>query len=101
MSDRVLVSVPGLGTLALDIETYQRALAEGARLAGPSNSAAPSTEEPALDAAQLAAALGLPVTWVEAASRAGKIPTIRAGRWRRFNRAAVEAALANGKGARA
>jgi excisionase family DNA binding protein len=99
-ADRVLVAVPGLGVLALDPEAYRQALAEGAALAGAQGAKATAVDEPLLDAAQLAAALGLPQTWVEQAAREERIPSIKAGRWRRFNRAAVEAALAsNGKGA--
>ncbi len=98
---RVIVVVPGLGTLALEVDVYRRALAEGAALVG-APATATSTDEPALDAEQLASALSLPVTWVEQAAREQRIPSIQAGRWRRFKRSAVEAALAtDGKGARA
>lgn len=101
MTDKVLVAVPGIGILALDADTYRRALAEGAALVGvPMTSMA--AEETALDAEQLAAALNLPVTWLEQAAREKRIPSLQAGRWRRFKRSAVEAALATpGKGARA
>jgi excisionase family DNA binding protein len=95
---RVLVAVPGLGVLALDPGVYRTALAEGARLAGTQGTAAPAADEPLLDAEQLADALRLPITWVEQAAREERIPSIKAGRWRRFKRAAVEAALAaNGR----
>jgi excisionase family DNA binding protein len=102
MSDhsRVIVVLPGLGTLALEVDVYRRALTEGAALVG-SLMAAPTAEEPALDAEQLAAALSLPVTWVEQAAREERIPSIQAGRWRRFKRSAVEAALAANGRARA
>lgn len=98
--DRVIVIVPGLGALALEVESYRRALAEGSALVGAPK-IAEAADEPALDAEQLASALALPVTWIEQAAREKKIPSIQAGRWRRFKRSAVEAALsANGKGAR-
>jgi excisionase family DNA binding protein len=100
-SERVIIVVPGLGALALAVDVYRKALAEGAQLAGAPMAAA-AAEEPALDAEQLAAVLSIPVTWLEQAAREGRIPSIQAGRWRRFKRSAVEAALAaNGKGVRA
>jgi hypothetical protein len=100
-ADRVIVVVPGLGTLALEVDAYRRALAEGAALVGPAGPAA--DDETLLTAEQLSAALGdVPITWLEAAGRDGRIPSVECGRWRRFKRSAVEAALAaNGKGARA
>ncbi|HEX4025886.1 MAG TPA: helix-turn-helix domain-containing protein [Steroidobacteraceae bacterium] len=100
MSDKVLIPLPGLGTLSLSREAFQAALAEGSR-AIPASTAPGATQdaEPALDAEQLAAALSLPVTWIEQAAREARIPSIQAGRWRRFRRSCVEAALANGKGA--
>jgi len=99
MTDRVLVPVPGLGVLALELDTYRRALAEGAQLAGVGAADAPTaTDEPLLDAEALAAALSLPVSWVEESARQRRIPSIQAGRWRRFSRRAVERALStNGK----
>jgi excisionase family DNA binding protein len=100
MSDKVLVVVPGLGALALAPDTYRQALAEGAALAGAQQGAkTPAGDEPLLDAEQLAAKLSIPTTWLEAAARDGRVPCVRAGRWVRFSRAAVEAALAANKGA--
>jgi excisionase family DNA binding protein len=34
--------------------------------------------------------LGVPKAWVYAQSRAGKLPTVRLGRYRRYRREAVE-----------
>jgi len=101
MTDRLLIPLPGIGTLALSREAFQAALAEGSRaIAAPS--AAPLDAEPLLDAETLATVLALPVTWVEQAAREERIPSIHAGRWRRFRRSAVEAALTtSGNGARA
>jgi excisionase family DNA binding protein len=99
--DRVLIPLPGVGTLALSREAFEVALAEGSRaIAAPATA---TDAEPLLDAEQLSAQLGnVPLTWIEAAGRDGRIPSIEFGRWRRFRRSAVEAALAaNGKGARA
>lgn len=87
MSDRVIIPLVGVGTLLLDAETYSAGLAAGARLT------VPPPDEPVLDADQLAAVLSLPVSWIETAARDGRIPSLQAGRWRRFKRSAVEAAL--------
>lgn len=92
--EKVLISVPGLGVLALAVDTYRQALAEGNALVGGAAGQAPfADEEPLLDAEQLSKALDIPATWLEAAGRDGRIPSIEAGRWRRFRRSAVEAAL--------
>ena len=95
MSETVLVPVPGIGVLALAPDAFRAALAEGAQLAAVRSAepAAPAASEVLLDSAQLAAALGVPATWVEQSAREGRIPSIRCGRYVRFSRAAVEAAL--------
>ena len=103
MADRVLVPLPDGRWLALEPEVFREALVTGAALsiATTTAGAAQASElEQLLDAEQLAAALSLPVTWLEAAAREHRIPSIQAGRWRRFKRSAVERALAapNGKG---
>ena len=78
MSDKVLVAVPGLGVLALEPETYRRALADGAQLAGSAAAPLPA-DEPLLDAEQLALALDIPRTWIEQRAREGNIPPLRRG----------------------
>jgi excisionase family DNA binding protein len=93
MSDRVLVVLPAIGTLVLDAEVYQAALAEGSKLAP-----APGPPEPLLDPDQLASSLGIPVTWVEQAAREGRIPSYPFGRWRRFKRSEVEGAMRSARG---
>ena len=93
MADMVIVPVPGIGCLALESEAYRKALAEGARLAGTTPSAA-QAEEPLVDADTLSAALAVPVTWIEQAARTGRIPSLGIGRYVRFRRSAVEAVLA-------
>ena len=101
MTDRVLVPVAGLGVLALEPETFAAALAAVAAFA-PRPAATPAAgDEPLLDADALAGALNVPVTWVESAARTGKIPAIYCGRYPRFRRTAVEAALARDAGERA
>lgn len=93
MSDRVLIPLPGVGTLALDGDTYKAALAEGAKLcAAPAPSPA-IQDEPLLDSDQLAALLSVPASWIEQKAREGVIPSLEFGRWRRFRRSEVEAAV--------
>lgn len=100
MMDRVLIPLAGIGTLSLSREAFEAALAEGSRaIAAPAIATTPDVE-PLLDAEQLSTQLGnVPVTWIEAAGRDGRIPSVECGRWRRFRRSAVERALSNGKGA--
>ena len=92
MVQRVLIPLPGIGTLALDEEIYRRALEEGARL----NPLPESTEDPKeqlLDSQQLAQILQVPATWIEQQAREGNIPSLPFGRRRRYRRSAVEAAI--------
>lgn len=43
-----------------------------------------------LTAAQVAELLGVPTSWVYEQSRAGRIPTVTLGRYRRYRREAIE-----------
>ena len=45
---------------------------------------------PLLTAAEVAALLGVPKTWVYEQSRLGRIPTVTLGRYKRYRRAAIE-----------
>jgi excisionase family DNA binding protein len=45
---------------------------------------------PLMTAQEVAALLGLKTSWVYAQSRAGRIPTIRLGRYYRYRREAIE-----------
>jgi excisionase family DNA binding protein len=92
MSQRVLIPLPGVGTLALDEETYRRALEEGAKFNPPRETTADPSER-LLDSQQLAEALQVPVTWIEQQAREGNIPSLPFGRRRRYRRSAVEAAI--------
>lgn len=47
-----------------------------------------------LNAAQVAAYLHVPTSWVYAEARAGRLPHVRVGRYRRFRRGAVDAWIA-------
>ena len=94
MVDRVLIPLPGVGTLALSLDAYRQALADGAlACSAPVASTAATDEAPLVDSDALAAVLGLPVTWVEEKARQGVLPSYEFGRWRRFKRSEVEAAM--------
>ena len=61
--------------------------------------------ESLLTAAEVADLLGVPTSWVYEQSRAGRIPTVTLGRYRRYRREAIEvwleqleAASVNGRG---
>jgi excisionase family DNA binding protein len=45
---------------------------------------------PLLTAAEVAALLGVPKTWVYEQSRLGRIPTVTLGRYKRYRQAAIE-----------
>jgi len=92
MVQRVLIPLPGVGTLALDEETYRRALEEGAKL-NPPREPTEDPNEQLLDSQQLALILQVPVTWIEQQAREGNIPSLPFGRRRRYRRSSVEAAI--------
>lgn len=98
MTERVLIPLPGVGTLALDEEAYRAALALGERLSpGGRRDADADPNEPCLEAEELAKLLKVPVSWVEQAARENRIPSLQFGRWRRFKRTEVEAAIRHGR----
>ncbi len=89
---RVLIPIPGVGTLALDEDLYRLALEEGAKF----NTIPECLEDPKerlLDSKQLAELLQVPVTWIEQQAREGNIPSLPFGRRRRYRRSAVESAI--------
>lgn len=49
--------------------------------------------EPLLTADEVGDLLGVPTSWVYEQSRAGRIPTVTLGRYRRYRREAIEAWL--------
>ena len=59
-------------------------------MSGPS----PSSNGALLTAEDVAALLQVPKSWVYAEARAGRIPHVTLGRYRRFRREAIEAWLA-------
>ena len=92
MAQRVLIPLPGVGTLALEEETYRRALEEGAKF-NPLHEPDTDPNERLLNSQQLADVLQVPVTWIEQQAREGNIPSLPFGRRRRYRRSAVEAVI--------
>jgi excisionase family DNA binding protein len=93
VADRVVLVLPDGRALALDAEAYQAALAEGSKLCAAPAMPGAATNETLVDADQLAALLNIPATWIEQKAREGVIPSLEFGRWRRFRRSEVEAAV--------
>jgi excisionase family DNA binding protein len=93
MADRVLIPLPGVGTLALDGDVYREALAEGSKLSAAPGASYAATSEPLVDSDELATLLKVPATWIEQKAREGVIPSLEFGRWRRFRRSEVESAV--------
>jgi len=93
MADRVFVVLPDGRALALEADAYQMALSEGAQLQAASVPPGVPLNEPLVDADELAGLLKVPVTWIEQKAREGLIPSLEFGRWRRFRRSEVEAAV--------
>jgi excisionase family DNA binding protein len=91
--DRVLISLPDGRWIALEPEALKVALAAGAAIIGTKPAPDDAEGEPLMDVEELAGYLKLPMTWIEEAARSKRIPSIQAGRWRRFSRRAVERAL--------
>ena len=53
--------------------------------------------DPLLDAHEVADWLGVPVSWVRESTRSGAMPCVQLGRYRRYDRADVQAWLENCK----
>jgi len=90
VSDRVLIPLPGIGTLALTREAYEAALLP---IAVPAPLAAVQSQEELISAKVLSGSLSLPISCVYEYAKAGRIPSVRVGRHVRFNRSHVLAAL--------
>src|ERR1700726_2664442 len=90
MSDRVLIPLPGIGTLSMTREQYEAALIPNAPAEIP-------REQPAaqslVSAKSLSTALSLPVSCIYEYAKAGRFPSVRVGRHVRFNLSQVLAAL--------
>ena len=86
MVDRVIVPVPGIGTLALSVDAYQQALAEGALLcASPAPAAAATDEVLLVSSEEIARRTDTAASWWESAARDSDCPSLFVGRVRRFD----------------
>ena len=92
MADRVMIPLPGIGTLSLTREAFEAALIP--ICAVKAESATVANVASLVDAKAVAAALSLPESWVREKERQGEIPSQRAGRYVRFDLTAVRNALA-------
>lgn len=88
MSDRIVIPLPGLGTLELPREVFEQHLIRPAD-AVP---AAPAVE--LLDADQLEQRTGIPSSWWMTQARERRIPFRKLGRYVRFDLAEVMACAA-------
>jgi excisionase family DNA binding protein len=90
MTDRIIIPLPGIGTLELTREAYEAALRP---LHAAASVAADATAAKLVNAQAIAELLSLPVSCVYEYAKAGRIPCVRAGKHVRFDAAAVRAAL--------
>src|SRR5580658_3239126 len=81
MSERVLIPLPGVGTLSLTREAYEAALIPIAAPAPPA--AAPSAK--LLSAEEMEAATSIPASWYATQARERRIPFRKLGRYVRFD----------------
>jgi excisionase family DNA binding protein len=93
MSDRVLIPLPGVGTLALSREAYEAALIPISAPVASLATSSSATGESLVSAKVLSASLSLPVSCIYEYAKAGRIPSVRVGRHVRFNHAQVLEAL--------
>jgi len=96
VSDRVVIPLPGIGTLVLHVEVYRDGLEEGAKLFPPAASVGARTtesDEPLMNAAEIARAVNVPKTCIYERAKRGDIPAVKVGKHWRFRRTDVLAAL--------
>jgi excisionase family DNA binding protein len=89
LADIVIIPLPGIGTLALDRDAYEAALAAGASLVRPATSSRTTNADGLLTAEQVAERLSLPQSWIEEATRQGRLPCHEFGRYKRYSLPAV------------
>jgi hypothetical protein len=87
--DRVLLALPGVGTLDLPRDVYERHLVPAQSLP-----ASPTTSPALLSADDLEARTGIPASWWMARARERRVPCQRFGRRVRFDYAEVMASEA-------
>ena len=90
MPDRVLIPLPGVGTLDLAREVYEAALRP---IAAPSPPTPDTGNAELVTARALAHQMSLPVSCLYEYAKAGHIPSVRVGKHVRFNAAQEVAAL--------
>jgi excisionase family DNA binding protein len=100
MNERVIIPLGGIGTLVLERQAFDAALAAGQSLY-PLRAAKweAAIGEPLLDSEQVGAQLSIPAKWIEQAAREGRIPALVSGRYRRFKRSEVEETIRAARGA--
>jgi excisionase family DNA binding protein len=90
MVDRIVIPLPGIGTLELSREAYEAALRPIQAATAAAIDANPRERDVELVTARtLAQSLSLPISCIYEYAKAGRIPCIRAGKHVRFNVAAV------------
>jgi excisionase family DNA binding protein len=90
MSDRILIPLPGIGTLSLSREAYEAALVP---IVAETKAAPAAPADTLVNAKAISASLNLPVSCVYEYAKAGRIPSVRVGRHVRFNQSQVLSAL--------
>jgi excisionase family DNA binding protein len=85
MSDRILMALPDGRWLVLDQKTFVAALAAGAEFAMPKAQKMEAAVDELLTAEQIACRLKLPISWIEEATRQGRLPFHEFGRYRRYS----------------
>jgi hypothetical protein len=98
VSDDQLIALPLGGELLAFTRAELDAARTRARDLGLGGQGSSARVEPLVDAAQLAAIMSLPQSWLEEAARQGRIPCVRAGKYVRFEPSAVRAALTTNSG---
>jgi excisionase family DNA binding protein len=89
MSDLIIITLPDGRWLAFNRGVFQAALAAGAEFAGPPQTASSKTVNELLTSEQVAERLKLPQSWIEEATRQGRLPCHEFGRYRRYSLTAV------------
>jgi hypothetical protein len=84
VTDRVMIPLPDGRWIALDRGAFNAALAVGAELMGNAPSPSAVNAEPLLDSEQAGAQMNVSARWLEDSARAGIIPHIKLGAFRRF-----------------
>lgn len=88
----VFVPLPDGRALAMDLEAYREALAQGRELAPKDPPSKTEAVREVLDAKGMQDRTGVPMSWWLEAARRGDVPHIKAGKYVRFDFvAAIEA----------